>query len=188
MEFSNLEPNGPSSASFSICGVRYGTKTTTATTSANWTNSFGISSYNYGNFKFGTEEVKCSSSTSILFSNDKMKFKLNSLGVEKYNYNNDTWETFLSFSGQQTISTMTDTLLLFGQKQIAYVTDIDKTHIEYMNSVSGYLKFYGMEIYENNTLMAKFTPAKLGNKIGVYDEVAQKMLDGCPCLVVGNEV
>lgn len=170
-----------------LFGVRYGTRQGRATSST-WTNAFGFGSYNYGNFKFGNKELRTSAGAKLADIEGKIRLKLNKNGIYKYNYNTSQYETIALFDSTPTIDTMQHTIALFEEKQIMTIIDPQETYINHNNANSQTLKFHFMEIYENGVLKAKYVPAKYGNEIGVYDTVAQKMLDRITPLDVYNEV
>ena len=185
VEFSNFNPYDLTKTS-NFLGIRYGTRSTFKS-STTWSNSYGVSSWNYGNFKFGNQEKKCGSSSSILDNSNKTKFKFNSTGVYEYDYENETWNEFKLFDSPATMTTMTDPFVLFGNKEVITLQDTQKTIYSYSNAVPLNIRFYTLEVYENNVLKAKYVPAKLGNNVGIYDTVAQEMLKRVTGATIGND-
>ena len=169
-----------------LFGVRYGTRQGRATSST-WTNACGFGSYYNGNFKFGNKELRTPTSNKLADVEGKIRLKLNKNGMYKYNYNTSEYETIALFDSTPTVDTMQHTIALFEEKQIMTIIDPQETYINHNNGNPQALKFHFMEIYENGVLKARYVPAKYGNEIGVYDTVAQKMLDRITPLDVYNE-
>lgn len=166
-----------------LFGIRYGTKSSRMSTKISTSTAYALNSYAQGAFKFGNQEI----SANIMNYNRKTRLKLNATGI--YEYINEDYSLLASFQTVPTWTTMQDNLILFGEKQILTITSASQheTYINYVNVVPLYMKFHFMEIYENGVLKAKYVPAKYGNEIGVYDTVAQKMLDRVVPLEVSNE-
>ena len=171
----------------SIFGIRSATRQTRNASSTTYSNSFGLSSNTYGNFKFGDQELKPGTSKKMADVEDKFRLKLNKTGIYRYNFNTNQYEIFALFSTQPIWGTIQDTMCLFVDKQHVTITSTGETYYNYHTTAPLNVKFHFMEIYENGVLKARYVPAKYGNEIGVYDTVAQKMLDRITPLEVYNE-
>lgn len=171
----------------SIFGIRSATRQTRNASSTTYSNSFGLSSNTYGNFKFGDQELKPGTSKKMADVEEKFRLKLNKNGIYRYNFNTNQYETFALFPTQPIWNTIQDTMSLFVDKQYVTISSTGETYYNYNTAAPLNLKFHFMEIYENGVLKARYVPAKYGNEIGVYDTVAQKMLDRITPLEVYNE-
>ena len=183
VEYEDWYNYASSSKSAYLFGIRYGTKTNRDADSITTSSAFSFNSYKGGSYKFGDKEIESIQMGSFR----KNRLKLNKDGIYKYDYTNEDYNLDQSFQTAPMWTNMQDNLILFGEKQILTITGAGETIINYVNVVPVCMKFHFMEIYENGVLKARYVPAKYGNEIGVYDTVAQKMLDRITPLDVYNE-
>lgn len=187
VEFEDWYQYASATTSCGLFGLKYATK---QTRNGGLTNGFqfGLTSYNGGNFKFSDREASATSSTKFIDIGGKIRFKLNKNGIYIYDYNQEQYNNYNLFSTPPTWSSVNDSMCIFAEKRVITVNSSpQEVYAEAFNGIPVVVKFHFMEIYENGVLKARYVPAKYGNEIGLYDTVAQKMLDRITPLEVYNE-
>lgn len=113
---------------------------------------------------------------------------MNKNGAYKYDYDNDVWDEFVMFSTPATELNAPGSMVLLGFKQVYVIQDTGETFATVYNINSTQYRFYSMQVYENNTLLANYVPASVNGIAGIYDTVAKKSLEHYTDLTLHNKI
>lgn len=153
-------------------GVVFGVRTKNVVTdpsSTTYTKSFCLTSYNNGNYAYGTTDYALG--TNIKGSNDSIQIKLNNTGAYLYDSGNDTYTLMVAVS-ESSFETEGN-IYLGGRHEFVY-TDGTLTSEETNNF--SVLTFESLEVKQSGTTISRFVPATNHGRVGIYDEIKDNFI------------